>query len=126
MQPVAIVLSLLAAIQPGAERVTDRAVVDAIAAAAESPLEASELAVYAWLESSGKTHPRAFSWDARAGVSCGPWQLRCSLSRTPAEDAKQWIAIVRAHGLVAVDGSRSRAERRERQAIGALVGAMGR
>ena len=56
-------------------------------------------------------------------VSCGPWQLRCYLSGTPAADAATWLGIVRRAGLVAVDSSPTRALRRRAEAAAALAAA---
>jgi len=42
--------------------------------------DAAILAVWAYYETGGSLsrHPRPQSWDAKAGLSCGVWQQRCS------------------------------------------------
>ena len=92
-------------------------IVAAIASAAATPEEAALLVIYGVHESGLSEHPRAWSWDARGGVSCGWLQLRCGLSSTPEADARTWLANVRAVGLAAVDSSATRAERRRREAV---------
>jgi hypothetical protein len=96
-------------------------IVHAIADAAQTAEDAALLVVYGVHESGLSEHPRAWSWDARAGVSCGPWQLRCTLSSTPEADARTWLANVRRAGLAAVDSSSTRAEARRKEAIALLA-----
>jgi hypothetical protein len=111
-----VVLALFAALTPGAERAVELSVVDAISATAETRQDAALLAVYAWHESQGREAPPAQSWDARALVSCGAWQLRCAIHRDALADARTWLALVRSAGLAAVDSSPRRALRRAREA----------
>jgi hypothetical protein len=121
MIPRTAVLWLFASLTPGADRAVEPEVVDAISLAAETTEDAALLAVYAWHESQGRVAPPAASWDARALVSCGAWQLRCSLHGTALDDARTWLALVRRAGLAAVDSSHRRALSRRREAD-ALVG----
>ena len=135
---IALCLALWSHLAPGLERQGDaRAVAEAIATAVErdganAPVtgshaeDAALLAYYAALESGLHVHPRAWSWDARAGVSVGPWQLRAPLAtgRTLAEQAASWLALARAGGIAGVDSSPSRAERRGRRARALLAGAL--
>ena len=44
--------------------------------------DAAALAVWVITESNVHTHPRAFSWDAIAGVSCGAFQTSCFVTRS--------------------------------------------
>lgn len=80
-------------------------IAQAIANVADTPLEAAELVVWGIHESGLSEHPAPVSWDARAGVSCGFLQLRCSRSTTPEADARLWLADVRMHGEASVCGS---------------------
>ena len=87
-------------------------------------LDVALLAVYARHESSGELAPAPISWDARAGVSCGPWQMRCVLvSGKPASwQAALWLDLVRRGGLTMVDSSRKRSLERYREAERAVGG----
>lgn len=116
-----VVLALLSALSPGAERAVEREVVAAIAAAADTSDEAAILAVYAWHESGGRTSPPPESWDAIALVSCGAWQLRCALHGSAEHDARTWLGLVRTSGLAGVDSSPRRAAKRAREAQAALA-----
>ena len=95
-------------------------IVNAIASASASDEDAALLVVYGVRESGLSEHPAPWSWDARTGVSCGPWQLRCSLSSTPEADARTWLRLVRASSLASVDSSPKRAAWRERLAMSLL------
>ena len=96
------------------------AIVHAIASASATAEDAALLVVYGVHESGLSEHPRPWSWDARAGVSCGPWQLRCTISSTPEADARTWIANVHRVGLAAVDSSTRRAAARWDEALALL------
>jgi hypothetical protein len=124
----ALVLSLFQALSPGAERSVDARVVDAIAEASlgADNEEVALLATYAWLESGGQVNPRPYSWDAMAGISCGPWQMRCVVVRklSLAGQARAWLRELRVSGLASVDSSPHRAERRREMALQALAVAM--
>jgi hypothetical protein len=121
----AIILAILSALHPGADRAADARVVDAIAEASlgASLEETALLATYAWLESGAQVSPRPWSWDARAGVSCGPWQEPCAIVRrlTLGGQARWWLAELRRSGLASVDSSKARAERRRALATEALA-----
>ena len=134
---VALVLRALHLLHPGLERAGDaQDVAEAIAGAVvadagNAPLTGSHaqdavlLAVYAAHESGLRMHPPAESWDARARVSCGAWQLRCSLTRgTLEEQARTWLRLARTGGLAALDSSPTRAARRTRVASRLLAGAI--
>jgi hypothetical protein len=57
-------------------------------------VEAAVMAQWAWHESRLSTHPKAFSWDAHAGVSCGAFQERCAtLPPTLLGQAVAWLAL---------------------------------
>lgn len=120
-----LILAILAIIHPGAERAADARVVDAIAEASMGATteEVAILATYAWLESGAQVNPRPWSWDARAGVSCGPWQEPCAIVRklTLGGQARWWLREMRVSGLASVDSDAKRAERRRELARGALA-----
>lgn len=121
----ALILAILTIIHPGAEKSADARVVDAIVEASlgASLEEVALLTVYAWLESGAQVSPRPYSWDARAGVSCGPWQEPCVVVRrlTVPGQARYWLAELRRSGLASVDSSPKRAERRRARAMAALA-----
>jgi hypothetical protein len=96
------------------------AIVQAIADASATSEDAALLVVYGVHESGLNEHPEPVSWDARAGVSCGFLQLRCSLSSTSAADARTWIANVHRVGLGVVDSSPRRAAKRWDEALALL------
>lgn len=82
-----------------------------------SPAEdAALLAVYARLESGGRVHPQPWSWDARAGVSCGPWQMPCGIRASLRGQAATWLRWVAEGGLAGVDSSARRARVRSAEA----------
>ena len=119
-----LVLSILQALHPGADRAADARVVDAIA---EASLgcdleETALLTTYAWLESGAQVSPRPWSWDAKAGVSCGPWQESCAVvgRLTLGGQARYWLNELRVAGLASVDSSKGRAVRRRARALAAL------
>ena len=95
-------------------------IVSAIANAAETPEDAALLVVYGVHESGLSESPRPWSWDARAGVSCGFLQLRCSLSSSPEADARTWLHNVHASSLALVDSSQRRAAKRWDEALDLL------
>jgi hypothetical protein len=119
---LAFVIAIFAALRPGADHEASRAVVDAIVQEAATPEEAALLATYALHESAAQETPVPTSWDARAGVSCGPWQLRCALVRgaTVRYQAHLWLWLFRRYGLVSLDSLKARAEKRHSEALKAL------
>lgn len=120
-----LVLAILNFVSPGAAKVAEPAVVDAIVAAGQDATreEVSLLTVYAWFESNASSHPRAYSWDAKAGKSCGAWQEPCSFAKTASalEQARYWLRELRASGLASVDSSPARAAKRQALAEAALA-----
>lgn len=69
--------------------------------------------VYVALESGYLTNPIPWSWDAKAGRSCGILQLPvCSLPSSPARDVMTWLSMVRRSSLASVDSSSKRAAQR--------------
>lgn len=60
--------------------------------------DAALAAVYAEAESGVWQHPKPLSWDARAGVSCGVWQMPCAFvrSHTLREQAIHWLQMMHA------------------------------
>ena len=113
-------------------------IADAIASAVEaesSPasgeshaVDASLLADYAKHESDLSEHPTAFSWDARAGLSVGVWQMRAYLvdGRSLRQQAATWLGSLRAAGLArGIDSSPTRAAHRMREAREALAAYVG-
>ena len=112
-------------------------IADAIAHAVESEsapasgeshaMDAALLAVYAKRESDLSEHPTAHSWDAKAGLSKGAWQLRWYLvdGRSLRQQASTWLDSLRRAGLArGIDSSPTRARRRQAEARAALAGAM--
>jgi hypothetical protein len=131
MHVKALVLYVLAALSPQAPRVAEPAVVSAIVTAGQELCQVDEdacrlpialLTLYAWKESEAKEHPRPQSWDAKAGVSCGPWQMRCAMTShmTLTAQARWWLHELRSSGLAGLDSSKSRAERRTGEAMAIL------
>jgi hypothetical protein len=115
-----LIVALLEAMHPGASRQAAPVVVDAIAVEADTPEEAALATLYAWRES---VDPRPQSWDARAGVSCGPWQEPCAFvaRSTVRQQARLWLVDLRRYGLRSLDGSEARSVRRRAEAMAALV-----
>ncbi len=119
-----LILASCAHLSPGFERRAERSVVHAIAAVAAdpelrvTPHELAVLVTYAALESGMSSRPMAFSWDARAHVSCGYLQEPCGFvdHASLEEQARYWIREERAVGLASVDSDPRRAGRRERRA----------
>lgn len=72
------------------------------------------MVVYAWHESRLQLHPRAESWDARAGRAIGPWQLWQGGTLPLEQQAVTWLQLVERQGIVGVDSSERRAFRRLR------------
>jgi len=95
----------------------------AIASAATTPEDAALVVVYGAHESGLSEHPRAWAWDAMAGVSCGLLQLRCSLVRslTVEGQVREWLRLVHSAGLAAVDSSPTRAAQRRAEAEALLA-----
>lgn len=82
------------------------------------------LVVYAYHESRWQVRPAPSSWDARAGVARGPWQLWTGGTLTLRDQARVWLSDVQSAGLAGVDSSPARASRRAREAQ-ALLGRVG-
>lgn len=114
-------------------------IADAIASAVESEtspasgeshaVDAALMADYAKHESDISEHPStAYSWDAKAGLSKGAWQLRSYLvdGRSLREQAATWLGSLRAAGLArGIDSSPTRAAHRLREAREALASYVG-
>jgi hypothetical protein len=106
----------------------DETISDAIVSAVEQAhifdqdLAAATMAVYSALESGNRMHPEAWSWDAKAGRACGPWQEPCAIVRqwSAARQARYWVRCVRSSSLASVDSSPSRARRRLELAVTAI------
>lgn len=52
--------------------------------------------VYAIHESNMQNNPKAWSWDAKGGKSCGVWQMPCALVRTMPSinaQARAWVQM---------------------------------
>ena len=114
-QPIA--RAIVAAVESRASR--------GLAPVTASPAEdAALLAVYARLESGGQVHPQPWSWDARAGVSCGPWQMPCGVRLGLVGQAALWLRWVAGGGLAGVDSSPRRARVRAREARGWVMRAI--
>lgn len=118
----AVVVSVWAAIHPGAPAIRDAApIADAIATAVaedvarglpvDASLEAATMAVYAWRESSLQARVVGDN-----GGSCGPWQMHCEIVRahrmTLTDQARTWLRWTRESSLAGVDSSPRRAARR--------------
>lgn len=90
----AILLALVALL--GVRSPDTSRIVDAIEASTSDPHEAALSLVFADRESGMREHPQAYSWDARAGRSCGPWQEPCDFVKgaTLAQQAKAWIYLL--------------------------------
>jgi hypothetical protein len=121
----AVVLAAWTLTGAARNREIEDAIVTACAeAAAHTPdyeLAAATMAVYSAHESSNMLEPPPSAWDARAGVSCGPWQMRCSgRARTVLGQARQWLWMVRRSSLANVDSSATRAASRLALATRAL------
>lgn len=72
------------------------AVLQGIEAATFSEEDAALLLTWARFESDVQVNPKPRSADAKAGKSCGPWQLPCSfVSSHPGTDeqARYWLRI---------------------------------
>lgn len=130
---LALALTILAGC-PDARPIA-RAIVSAVearAAAGLRPVTSSPaedvalLAVYARHESTGTIHPVPLSWDAKAGRSCGVWQMHCYAVRGWSLEAQAgtWLRWVAGSSLAGVDSSPSRARDRAAEARAALRGAL--
>lgn len=76
-------------------------IIQTIITACEGDVSCSEDAIlYAAEESGVQVEPtRAYSWDARAGVSCGTWQTPCKdRDQSLLGRAKSWVHL-RAYSL---------------------------
>jgi hypothetical protein len=113
-------------------------IADAIASAVEAEsapasgeshaVDAALLAVYAERESDLSEHPTAHSWDAKAGLSKGVWQLRSYLvdGQSLRQQAATWLGSLRAAGLArGIDSSPTRAAHRLAEARGACAAFLG-
>lgn len=76
------------------------------------------LAEYAARESGARRAPIPTSWDARAGLSRGVWQLRWYLveGRSLTQQARYWLEAVKRAGVVGADSSSRRARWRTDEA----------
>lgn len=72
----------------------------------------AHMVLYSHAESHWTINPRPWSWDARAGIAHGPWQLWGRPELTLEEQARAWLHNVEAAGLASVDSSPRRAARR--------------
>lgn len=105
-------------------------ILDAIEQATIDEREASLLVVFAWYESRFREHPEPVSWDARADVAHGPWQLWGAHGHDTLESqARAWLAqlhegqracpgspLAPISGGCLVPAARRLGERREREA----------
>lgn len=67
----------------------------AIESATTDEHEAALLVVFAKHESGFLERPRPTSWDARAGLANGPWQLHGAAGRAPlATQARAWLYLL--------------------------------
>ena len=89
-----------------------RQIASAIDSATDDDRLRSVLVTYAWLESRWQLTPRPESWDAKAGIARGPWQLWHGGDADLAAQARTWLALVQRGGLAALDSSPVRASRR--------------
>lgn len=73
-------------------------VVEALVTACDGDLTCAEDGiVYAARESSFEEHPQPWSWDSKAGVSCGEWQTPCATLKLRLVDrARDWVAMRKA------------------------------
>lgn len=108
--------TLMCLLAPAECRSSDAAqIARAIDAATEDGGLRAHLVVYSHRESHWTISPRPWSWDARAGIARGPWQLWGSAGRLGLEDqARSWLKNVQQAGLPGVDSSRRRAWQRAR------------
>jgi hypothetical protein len=115
-------LVLMCALSPRACHSDDAgAIARAVDAATDDDRLRAVLVVYAYAESRWRLHPRAESWDARAGLARGPWQLWGAVGGMPLEvQARAWLANVEGGGLAGVDSSPRRAARRAAYAAALL------
>lgn len=137
-QLVALVFSVWAQLHAPVQSKDAGRIADAIATAVEKErapasgeshaVDAALLAEYADRESNLSEHPTAWSWDAKAGLSAGVWQLRSYLvtGRSLDGQAATWLGSLRAAGLArGIDSSPTRAAHRLAEARGALAAAIG-
>jgi hypothetical protein len=115
-----VAMMLLIAPRPSLD--VARAISAAVEADAKNPplttshnQDAALLTLYAWRESGFSIHPHSTSWDSKAGVSCGVWQMHCSAiqGKSLTEQATMWISWARQGGLAGLDSSPARAAVRE-------------
>jgi hypothetical protein len=90
--------------------------------------DAALLGIYSKHESGANIAPQPWSWDARAGVSCGYLQLPCNVVQhvSLADQARLWLKWARQGGLAALDSSPTRAEQRRQEARAVLSAALAR
>jgi hypothetical protein len=73
-----------------------QAILAAIEAATSDPREAARLVVLAEHESRFREHPNPSSWDARADLAHGPWQLHGAVGLAPlAQQARAELYLIR-------------------------------
>ena len=100
-----------------------RAIAAAIDAATDDDRLRAVLVVYAVAESHLRLDPAPMSWDARAGLARGPWQMWSSHDLPLAVQARTWLRWVQAGGLAALDSSPRRAARRAARAAQLIASA---
>ena len=111
-------LALACALAPAECHATYAApVFAAIDAATDHEGLRAHLVEYGYRESHWMPHPRAESWDARAGVAHGFLQLWGPAGSLPLVDqCRAWLLNVQASSLASVDSSPTRAARRAAEA----------
>ena len=112
-----------------ADAIASAVEVEATPASGEShAVDAALLADYANHESNLSEHPTPFSWDAKAGLSKGTWQLRSYLvdRQSLRQQAATWLGSLRAAGLArGIDSSKTRAAHRLAETREALASYLG-
>jgi hypothetical protein len=100
----------------------------AIEAATSDPREAARLVVLAEHESRFREHPEPASWDARADLAHGPWQLHGAMGLAPlSQQARAELYLIHEGERICPDsplaplagGCRVRAARRMADALDA-------
>jgi hypothetical protein len=123
-----LVLLMLSHIIPGSDRTADPSVTSAIVVIANdpkvamTPREFALMVTYDDLESMAHEHPISWSWDSKAGVSCGSLQLPCGFVQhaTVLQQHYYWLRELRAAGLASLDSDPKRAAKREARAMKVL------
>jgi hypothetical protein len=99
-----VALAMLVSIHPSAPKLRDAGeLLDAIALSVtldptpvygDAKLEAAAMVRWVWGESRFRRDPNPESWDARAKISCGAFQLRCKdLPETLYGQAQAWLVL---------------------------------